>query len=315
MKEAFFEKFGQIFCRDYENFSVFLKQSNFFKEVKSKKYNNTDFKYYESTEKYNGLSYILQLTNTPFSQLLSVFSCKSNYFNNKNDKSPSLNRLFSLDLKVLNIYELMGKNPDIMNILADLGDEPSDNVPNVLSVGDIDGLKQFFIDAQYELGINNFDKLIKDYSQYDEEFLFKLDFIFNLYHHKGFTEKMILGGSYHYIKCHVENKEVFSYSNDSSEDYFFIFERDIETKNIRVFFDFMSNIDKSKFKFSTCVVGNHPMIVRHYLENEIPCFISTDGHTKVIKNTQTYLFDDIEYIANNLAQKLNIKLPKIFSIY
>jgi hypothetical protein len=311
MKEAYFEQFGKIFCDDHENFIQHLKDTKFYKEIKSKKYNNKDLKSYISNKEYNGVSYIIQLRNTPFSSPLTIYSGKSDYFTSKSEGGSTLSRLFSIDMRVIDI----SKNFGVIDAFKKLGIEESHEVPNVLSVSDMDGMKQFFIDANYELGVNNFDKLIEDYSEYDDEFLSKLSFICDMYSHKKFSKKMMLNDSYHYIKCDVADKEVFSYSNDASDDYFFIFERDINTKNIRVFFDFMSNVDKAKFKFSTCVVGNHPKIVHDYLENKTPCFISTDGNTKVIKNTQTYLLDDMEYIAANLAERLKVKLPSEFSIF
>lgn len=315
MKEAYFAQFGQIFCNDFENFIAFLKASKFFKEVKGKKYTNNDLVCHQSIGKHNGLSYIIKTRNTPFSKTLTLFSCKGEYFKAKQEVYPALNRLFSVDLKTLAMSNAMKNNAEIQKIFADLGAPETNNAPNVLSVGDIDGLKQFFVDCKYELGLNNFEKLIEDYSEYDDEFLFKLNFILDMYQNTKFKKKLMLGDSYHYIKCDVDSKEVFSYANDSSEDYFFIFERDINTKNIRVFFDFMSNIDKNTFNYKSCVVGDQPNIVKHYLLNETPCFESVDGNTKVIKNTQTYLLDDIEYIASTLAKHLKVKLPEIFSIY
>lgn len=312
MKEAYFKQFGKLFCNDHKNFIQHLKDTKFYKEIKNKKYTNKDLISYISNDEYNGVSYIIQLRNTPFSKPLTVYTGKSDYFTSEREYSSTLNRLFSIDMRIIEVSD----NFAVREVFNKLGiGEESSNVPNVLSVSDIEGMKQFFIDAKYELGINNFDKLIEDYSEYDEEFLSKLSFILDMYNNKRFSKKMMLNDSYHYIKCDVENKEVFSYSNDASDDYFFIFERDINTKNIRVFFDFMSNIDKNKFKFSTCVVGNHPKIVHHYLENEKPCFISSEGNTKVIKNTHTYLLDDMEYIADNLAARLKVKLPPEFSIF
>lgn len=315
MKEPYFPQFGQLFCNDYEKFISSLKTSKFFKEVKGKNHNNKDLISYVSNERYNGLSYIIKARSTPFSKTLTLYSCKREYFKARQDVYPTLNRLFSMDLRTLDIHNNTSNNTELRKMFDELGAPFTDNVPNVLTVGDIDGLKQFFIDSNYELGLKNFEKLIEDYSEYDDEFLFKLNFIFDMYQNTKFKKKLMLGDSYHYIKCDVDGKEVFSYANDSSDDYFFIFERDVNTKNIRVFFDFMSNIDKHTFNYKSCVVGEQPNIVKHYLLKEIPCFESADGNSKVIKNTQTYLLDDIEYIASTLAKHLKVKLPEIFSIY
>lgn len=312
MKEIYFKQFGHLFCNDYENFMSFLKDKSFFKQIKDKKHNHKDLISYESNEKYNGLSYIVKIQSNPFSETISFYSCSGDYFNSENEYSNNLNRLFSLDLKLFNICNNMRNNPLIKKAFEIMGDTSMNNAPNVLNVGDIEGLKQFFIDCDYQLGLENFHELIEDYSEHDEEILFKINFILDMYNNKKFTKKLLLGDSYHYVKCDAEGKEVFSYASDASDDYFFIFEKDIETKNIRVFFDFMSNIDKKQFKFSSCVVGKYPKIVNHYLLNETPCFISSNGNNKVEKNTQTFLFQDIDYIASSLAEHLKIKLPKIF---
>lgn len=208
---------------------------------------------------------------------------------------------------------------DFLKVFAAAGQNEIDGIINTLfKIVDEHELLDFFKEYEYHLGLENF-YLLHDESQISEiqnedgeDILADLNFLFSVYKNRKFKKSLSLGDDdYHYNKLTIPNKEIISYSNSASDlSDVYIFERDLITNHIKVFYDTYKGVENKGFNCESIVIGKYPKVIKHYIENESPIFEIENNI--IIKNSSNRLKDDIYWITKALSEYLNIDIPLPF---
>jgi len=170
-------------------------------------------------------------------------------------------------------------------------------------ISSIKHLKQMMVD----LNLNHFDDKYhyfeQDMALYDFGFKSDVNVVFEAATH--FKRKLTLGSD-HFNKYVFENKEVVAYTSDSAcVTTFILYERDLETGNIRIFEELEENVDDKKFPHDTIIIGRYPKIVQHYIENTEPCAVIENS--VVIKNENPHVVLTSCFVASTLADEYSIQ--------
>lgn len=208
---------------------------------------------------------------------------------------------------------------DFLKVFASASqDEIEEIINGFFKIVDKDELLDFFKEYEYHLGLENFYLLnnksqTTEFENEDGEAISAdLIFLFSVYKNRKFTKSLSLGDDdYHYNKLTIPNKEIISYSNSASDlSDVYIFEKDLITNNIKVFYDTYEGVENKGFKCESIVIGKYPKVIKHYIENESPIFEIENNI--VIKNSSNRFKDDLYWITKALSEYLNIDIPLPF---
>lgn len=285
MREINLPKFAGAVCVVMED--MFLKgltNGNFKKLSEKKNYNNKKETTLITQNTYDGFHYIFKLD-----ELFVVYRVAADKVK---DQENSREQLMISLLASPKEWERM-KRDGSFSMMASYQ----------FHVSSLSLLKKMMID----LDLNHFDDkyhlFAEDMASYDFGFKNDIELIFEAANH---YEDKLDDCSDCFNKHKFGSKEVISHTNTSAcVTKFTLYERDTKTGFIRVFEELQENVDENKFPHDTIVIGEHPEIVKHYIENTEPCVVIENG--KFIKNENPYVIMTTYYNANGLAAEFSIE--------